>query len=121
MPQTNPRQSTSISPAAWGRGVLLVLLLVGCAYVWWPRSAIYPKVTAPEGLVLIKRLYSTCSRESAAELAEVEQAIAEHAQQGKVSKAESEAFQQIIADAKQGKWEVAARACYRFAEDQVSE
>ncbi|HMP61361.1 MAG TPA: hypothetical protein PKD86_18630, partial [Gemmatales bacterium] len=89
----------------------LVLLVVGCKR--------YPEVQSPEGLRLIKALYTACSSQSKERLAKVARAVSQAREQGKVSAAEADALDAIITQAEAGDWRGAADASWAFAQDQV--
>lgn len=102
----------------WLGGIALVLA-AACAIVWWPGCRKYPTVTTPESQQFIKLLYTACNTKNESRLAECEARLSQLDQEGKVTKPEREAFAAIIAEAKRGRWEQAAREAFRFAEDQV--
>jgi hypothetical protein len=95
------------------------LLTIAVLFVWWPGCRKYPTATSKESMALIKLLYSACNTKDLARLAKVEQDLEKATQEGKISPAEQVSFAQIIRLAKQGDWENAEKAAYRFAQDQV--
>jgi len=95
--------------------VLVIPLLV----IWWPGCRQYPPVSSVESLYLMKLLYTACNTKDPARLAKVEQEIEKLASVQKLTPAEMEAFNKIIGIAKEGRWQDAERAAFRFAQDQV--
>jgi hypothetical protein len=98
-------------------GVLAIPLLV----VWWPGCRQYPAVSSQESLYLMKLLYAACNTKDTARLAKVEQGVAKATHEGKLSPPEQEAFAKITGMAKKGEWQIAERAAFRFAQDQVGQ
>lgn len=96
-----------------------VALAVPVVVVWWPGCRQYPTATSPEAMVLIKMLYTACNTRDPSRLERVERGVELAAREGKLSPAERQAFEGIIAGARRGDWESARRASLRFAEDQV--
>lgn len=98
-------------------GLGAVALLV----VWWPGCRQYPAVTRKESLKLMKLLYAACNTKDEKRLTEVEKGIERLTREGKMTQAEKEGFDKIIAMAKDGKWEKAEDAAFKFAQDQVGQ
>lgn len=94
-------------------GLLFVVALAGCRR--------YPAVTSRESLSLMKLLYTACNTRDEKRLAEVEKGVEKASREGKLSPAEREAFAEIIGRAKQGEWQRAEKAAFRFAQDQVGQ
>lgn len=97
----------------------MALLAIPLAIIWWPGCRQYPPVTSKESLKLMKLLYSACNTKDPQRLAEVERRLAELEQQGKLSPEEKAGFDRIIGMAKEGNWEKAEAAAFKFAQDQV--
>ena len=106
------------SNARWLVGALAVLL-VPLAVVWWPGCRQYPPVTSKESLGAMKLLYSACNTRDPARLDRVERTVQGLARDGKVTPAERESFERIVATARAGDWEKAEDAAFKFAQDQV--
>lgn len=91
--------------------LLAAVLSMGCSR--------YPPVSSPESLHLVRALYTACNTQDPARLAKFEKALAQAVAAGKVTPAELQVFQAIVAEAKQGNWKEAEQSAYRFAQDQV--
>lgn len=98
-------------------GVLAIPFVV----LWWPGCRQYPAVTSAESLYFMKLLYTACNTKDPARLAKVEQGVAAARSAGKLTPAEQEAFARIVGLAKEGRWEDAERAAFKFAQDQVGQ
>ena len=103
----------------WRLVGLAGVLAVPLAVIWWPGCRHYPAVTSEESLYLMKLLYTACNTKDPARLAEVERGVEKATRAGKLSPPEQEAFAEIIGTAKNGEWQEAERAAFRFAQDQV--
>ena len=113
-----PGSSESRGAVVWWMG--FAGLLVAVALVVWLRSGReYPEVSHPEGMHLMRALYTACSSQSAERLTLVEQKVAAAADEGVLTEAELAAFREIIARAQSDDWEDAAAKSYQFARDQV--
>lgn len=103
----------------WWTLAALTLAVGAIAIIWFANRKQYPEVTSPESLTLVRALYTACSSQNPARLAQVEQLLEQHCRDSKVSPAEERAFRAVIAEAKANRWEEARAASYRFAQDQV--
>jgi hypothetical protein len=104
--------------AVWWAGFAGVLIVV--ALVVWLRSGReFPEVSHPEGLHLMRALYTACSSQSEERLSVVERKVTEAAEQGVLTEPELAAFREIIARGQSADWEHAAAKSYQFARDQV--
>jgi len=99
--------------------ITVAVLVVPVVIIWWPGCREYPPVSSKESLMLTKLLYSACNTRDEKRLAEVEQRAEKLHAEGKMTPAEKEAFDSIIATAKKGDWEDAEKAAFKFSEDQV--
>jgi hypothetical protein len=106
------------SNARWLVGALAVLT-VALLVVWWPGCRQYPPVSSRESLGAMKLLYSACNTRDPARLDRVERTVQGLARDGKVTPAERESFERIVATARAGDWERAEDAAFKFAQDQV--
>jgi hypothetical protein len=102
----------------WQLGTL-GLLAIPVLVLWWPGCRQYPEVTSKESLKLIKQLYTACNTRDSDRLAKVEERLAKIEADGKMSEREVDAFRAIIDLAREGEWERAERASFKFAQDQV--
>jgi hypothetical protein len=82
-------------------------------------QARHPEVSSAESLTLLRALYTACSSKNPERLEKVEQEVNRTQSAGKLTDEELESFQAIIAQAREGAWDEAARESYRFAEAQV--
>jgi hypothetical protein len=102
-------------------GGILALLLLAAGVRWWLNRKVYPPVSSGTSLVLIKQLYTACNTKNLALLDKFEQRLSREQQQGQVSPAEANHFQEISSQARAGEWEAASKSAYRFARDQRSD
>lgn len=98
-------------------GVLAIPLLV----IWWPGCREYPPVTSAESLYLMKLLYTACNTKDPVRLAKVEQGVTKASNTGKLTPPEQTAFAKIISMTKEGRWQDAEKAAFRFVQDQVGQ
>lgn len=103
----------------WRLLVLLGVVAVPLAVVWWPGCRTYPELTSREGMGLMKLLYTACNTRDPVRLGKVEQGVEKAAGEGKLTDREREAFREIIGMARAGDWERAEKASFKFAQDQV--
>lgn len=96
-------------------GIVCSLLLL----IWWPGCRQYPEVTSPESLRLMKMLYAACNTRNVQRLDRTVGALDKLVREGKVTPAEKDSFSRIVETARQGRWEEAEKAAFRFAQDQV--
>ncbi|MFG0262963.1 MAG: hypothetical protein ACF788_11280 [Novipirellula sp. JB048] len=98
----------------WAIGLILVAAL---ALAWWgPRS----RVELDEvGYDVTIALYRVCNQRSAAGLIQIEQQMQKLELDSGPQSASSQAIRHIIATAKAGQWQQAAKRCRRALEDQV--
>jgi len=99
--------------------VVLGVLGLALAIVWWPGCRQYPPVRSRESLDLIKLVYTACNTKDAARLARAERDVEKLRGEGKLSKAEDEVFTKIIELGKNGEWAEAEKRAFRFAQDQI--
>jgi hypothetical protein len=97
----------------------MVVLAIPLAIIWWPGCRQYPAVSSEESLFLMKLLYTACNTKDPARLAKVEQGVEKLSREGKMTPAEKEGFNKIIGMAKEGRWQDAEKAAFKFAQDQV--
>ena len=110
--------SESQGAAVWWMGFAGVVIFA--ALVVWLRSGReFPEVSHPEGLHLMRALYTACSSQNAERLSLVERKVTEAADEGVLTEVESVAFREIIARAQSADWADAAAKSYQFARDQV--
>ena len=102
----------------WLLGSLAVAVLA-LGVVWWPGCRHYPAVSSKESLQVMKLLYTACNTRDHAKLTRVEQSLEKAAKAGKLTPQEQAAFRGIVDMARQGEWERAEKASFRFAQDQV--
>jgi hypothetical protein len=95
------------------------LLFIPVAIIWWPGCRQYPTATSAESMKLIKLLYTACNTKDAARLKHLEQRVEKAAQGGQLTATEQESFARIISLARDGSWQAAEKAAFRFAQDQV--
>jgi hypothetical protein len=88
-----------------------VILVTGCQK--------YSEVSSPEGLAIVRALYTACSSRNGERLTTVERRIHAALRDGDISRSDVEDFVAIIRQAEQGNWERAIRNSYRYAQDQV--
>jgi hypothetical protein len=123
MKTTNRRReaaATEPQPAVrWILAFLGAVLLTLVVLVWWTTRRQYPPVSSPESLVLIKQVYTACNTKDPARLAQAEQRLEKLLRDSKLTSAEESAYRRILALAREGAWEQAERASFRFAQDQV--
>lgn len=79
----------------------------------------YPAVKSRDGRQLIKRLYVACNSKSEARLSSVAEDLSKFSEAGTISASERQAFNSIIALAKEGNWEAAEKSALQLAEGQV--
>lgn len=79
----------------------------------------HPEVTSAENLTLLRALYTACSSQNLERLDKVEKEINRTRSAGLLTDEELASFEAIIAEARGGEWDEAARESYRFAEAQV--
>lgn len=96
-------------------------LAVPLAIIWWPGCREYPAVSSEESLYLMKLLYTACNTKDPVQLARVEEGVQKATREGKLSPPEQEAFAKIIGMAREGEWEDAQQAAFKFAQDQVGQ
>jgi hypothetical protein len=108
-------QEHGLSVWLLGLGVLALLVL---AFWLWNRKT-YPEATSPDGLMLIRAVYTACSSRNEERLSRVEQRLATAHADGQLTSDERAAFDAIIHQARSGDWQGATRESYAFAEDQV--
>ena len=89
----------------------IIVRLLGCGK--------YPIASSVESYALMEGLYTACNTRNPEWLARAEKRVDRAVQEGSMSPAEQEAFQQIINWAKAGEWERAQKAAYKFAADQA--
>lgn len=89
--------------------------------IWWPGCREYPAVTSEEGMYLMQLLYTACNTKDPVRLTKTEQGVEKATHEGKLSMAEQKAFAKIIGLAKQGQWQDAEKAAFKFAQDQVGQ
>lgn len=99
--------------------LVMALLAVPLAVVWWPGCRQYPPVSSKESLKLMKLLYAACNTRDEKRLAEVERRLSELEREGKVTPQEKAGYDRIIGTARAGNWEKAEAAAFKFAQDQV--
>lgn len=99
-------------------GIVAGVLLLGIVIVWWPGCRQYPRVTSKESQNLIRKMYSATNKRDQALLTSVEQDIVKLKSEGKLSPSEEQGFLKIIEMAKQGNWQEAQEASFRYAQDQ---
>ena len=110
--------SESQGAAVWW-ATIAGLLIVAALVVWLRSGREYPEVSHPEGLHLMRALYTACSSQSAERLTVVERKVTVAADEGVLTEAELAAFREIIARAQSDDWKDAAAKSYQFARDQV--
>jgi hypothetical protein len=99
--------------------VVLAVLAVQLAVVWWPGCRQYPLLSNRDGIQLNQLVYSACSARDPVRLKLAEKRIDESAKAGNLTPEQEQAFRDILALARAGDWDRAAKASYRMAEDQV--
>jgi hypothetical protein len=99
--------------------MMLAGLLLAAALVWRPGCRHYPQITSPQGMQLVKLLYTACNTRDLNRLESAEKQLAAIKLEGKISASEIVSFEAIIAQAKRGEWAQAEKASFRFIEDQV--
>lgn len=110
-----PGESPALTLWKVGGGVLAAAVFI----VWLWNGKAYPETTSPEGLKLIRALYTACSSRSERRLSQVERSLLAIDSAGKLTAAERAAFESIIEHARTGNWEQASADSYQFAQDQV--
>lgn len=108
---TTPRRLYSVA------GLLAVLVAV----VWWPGCRQYPPATSRDNLDLIKLVYTACNTRSEKRLDLAERRIDEAVRSGEMSPEEETSFRKIVGWAKEGRWQAAEQAAFRFAQDQIGQ
>ncbi len=89
--------------------------------IYWPGCRQYPPATSREAYTLMEALYTACNTKNADSLNKIEQWVNRAASEGKLGQAEQDAFARIIGMAKNGEWQDATKAVYKFSEDQVGQ
>jgi len=99
--------------------VVLGVLLVVLAVIYWPAGRKYPPATSREAYVIMDAVYTACNTKNSDSLDKIEAYIAREKAEGKLGTAEEEAFAGIIATARAGRWSEAQHEAFRFSQDQV--
>lgn len=100
----------------WILGTTVFTVLLAAAIYFTNRG--YGEVNA-KTYDYAKALYSICNRRAEPGLDKIESMIARSVDAGEISATEAEWLNDIIAQARQGEWEVAAKNSRRMLADQV--
>jgi hypothetical protein len=111
-------KNASGSDAKW-KWAFLGILTIAIALIWRPGCRYYPPITSPEGMQVVKLLYTACNTQDPVRLSQAQQQLSALQAQGKITGRELAAFESIIQLAKAGEWKKAEMQSYRFVEDQV--
>lgn len=103
----------------WWTAAAAVALSIVAVAIWWPGRRDYPAVTSREALYHLKLLHTACGARDERRLAEVEAGVERLSGDGTLTVAERAGFNSIIGLAKEGNWEQAQQAAFKFAQDQV--
>lgn len=98
---------------------LCAILFMACLLLYWPGCRQYPEATSAESMKLMKLLYAACNTRDAVRLRRAEQRLEQVIRAGKMTEREQESFRKILNLARDGEWEQAEKASFRFAQDQV--
>lgn len=97
--------------------ILVVAVLMGWQFwKWWTL----PPAVEFDNLKYIQLLTTAVSSRSTLMVDRVESAVQQRVTSGKMSEQERTHFQELIALARAGKWELADRRCFEFADAQLS-
>jgi hypothetical protein len=97
--------------------IAVLSIVAGC--VWWANRPSYPEVSSSQSLMLMRALYTACSSQNLERLERVDRAVTEASESGEMTPPERDSFVVIITQARDGRWDEAARESYQFAESQV--
>jgi len=94
----------------------VLILTAGVGWWWWSR----PPAVEFDNLRYIQLLTTAISSRNPELVAKVELAIHDRHRDGKMSDSELGHFDKLITLARDDQWEAADRACFAFAESQLS-
>jgi hypothetical protein len=98
-----------------GAAVVVIGTMVGL-FRWWT----YPPAVEFDNLKYIQLLSTAVSARNAEWVEKVAMAVEQRHADGQMSAGELQHFQTLIDQARRGEWEAADRACFKFAEAQLS-
>ncbi len=104
---------------SWLNSIFLVVLTGAAIYVWSPRWPSFPVITHPEADRLLRQLYTACSSRDMEKLSAARERFEILKNNNIVTVTEQSAFEKIFKWAERQFWNIAARDCLRFAEDQI--
>src|SRR5262249_51644762 len=91
-----------------------ILALIGIAWIFWPRLP-PPQLIADEQVFnTVDALFTAVTSRDRTRLEDCERRLQEYHEDGKLSDAAARALDAIINQARDGKWEPAAKALYSF-------
>ncbi|TWU17365.1 hypothetical protein Pla52o_51690 [Novipirellula galeiformis] len=109
-------EKSNVDSKPWVVGFILVVSLGLAGLWWWSHS----RVELDEmGYDVTIALYRVCNQRSDDGLQQIENQIRKLETEQAFSSAANQAIMSIIATAKAGQWQKAARACRQALEDQV--